>query len=302
MSYFAPDLVTYTDATLGWNFDSFQALRNVFEQYMPGWKPPARSYATAILPGEVSALVHMVDTPELFGGELRILAAVDFRDGKIIRWIDYWDAGPYDEQLYAQFRAPSAHFPRDLKDTQVPTQAAPELVTAATSLQEAFAVGDVPAGGGPVAHRCRPHRHVAASPDHRPDRDRPVPRPCPRGRALRPVKLATPHRRRHRRRRVRVDRRTPAPRSSRHHRPRTRRRQAHHEDHLCLRLTPARTGAPGNARGCIRRDVKRATYLTADSSRPGKRDKPFFRASGTGTHQPGRHQRAASRKPRNISC
>ena len=37
---------------------------------------PARSYATAILPGEMSALVHMVDTPELFGGELRILAAV----------------------------------------------------------------------------------------------------------------------------------------------------------------------------------------------------------------------------------
>jgi ketosteroid isomerase-like protein len=145
MSYFAPDLVTYTDATLGWNFDSFQALRNVFEQYMPGWKPPARSYATAILPGEVSALVHMVDTPELFGGELRILAAVDFRGGKIIRWIDYWDAGPYDEQLYAQFRAPTAHFPRDLKDTQVPTQAAPELVTAATCLQQAFAAGDVPA-------------------------------------------------------------------------------------------------------------------------------------------------------------
>jgi hypothetical protein len=31
----------------------------------------------------------MVDTPELFGGELRILAAVDFADGKIIRWVDY---------------------------------------------------------------------------------------------------------------------------------------------------------------------------------------------------------------------
>jgi hypothetical protein len=90
MSYFAPDLVTYTDATLGWAFDSFQELRNVFEQYMPGRKPPARSYATAILSNDVSALVHMVDTPELFGGELRILAAVDFCDGKIVRWVDYW--------------------------------------------------------------------------------------------------------------------------------------------------------------------------------------------------------------------
>ncbi len=87
----------------------------------------------------------MVDTPELFGGELRILAAVDFRDGKIIRWVDYWDAGPYDEQLYAQFRTPAPQFPRDLKDAQVPTQAAPELVTAATALQAAFAAGDAPA-------------------------------------------------------------------------------------------------------------------------------------------------------------
>ena len=92
MSYFAPFLVTYTDATLGWDFDSFQALPNVFEQYMPGWKPPARSYATCIRSNDVSALVHMVDTPKLFGGELRILAAVDFRDGKIIRWVDYCDA------------------------------------------------------------------------------------------------------------------------------------------------------------------------------------------------------------------
>ena len=145
MSYFAPDLVTYTDATLGWDFDSFQALRNVFEQYMPGWKPPARCYATAILSNDVSALVHMVDTPELFGGELRILAAVDFCDGKIVRWVDYWDAVPYDEQLYAQFRTPGARFPRDLKDAEVPTQAAPELVAAATALQQAFAAGDASA-------------------------------------------------------------------------------------------------------------------------------------------------------------
>jgi ketosteroid isomerase-like protein len=145
MSYFAPDLATYTDATLGWDLDSFQALRNLFEQYMPGWKPPARSYATAVFSNDVSALIYMVVTPELFGGELRILAAVDFRDGKIIRWVDYWDAAPYDEQLYEKFRTPDAHFPRDLKDTEVPTQAAPELVTAATALQHAFAAGDAQA-------------------------------------------------------------------------------------------------------------------------------------------------------------
>src|SRR3984957_2754694 len=38
-----------------------------------------------------SALVAFTDTPELFGAEIRILAAIDFKDGKVVRWIDYWD-------------------------------------------------------------------------------------------------------------------------------------------------------------------------------------------------------------------
>lgn len=145
MSYFASDLSTYTDATLGWHLDSFQALQDLFTQYMPGWGPPARSYPTGILTNELSALVHMVDTPELFGGELRILAAVDFRDGKITRWVDYWDAAAYPQELYVKFRTPDAQFPRDLKDAEVPTQAAPELIAAATALQHHFATGDASA-------------------------------------------------------------------------------------------------------------------------------------------------------------
>jgi ketosteroid isomerase-like protein len=145
MAFFSPDLVTYTDATLGWDLDSFDALRGVFAQYMPGWAPPARSYTTGVLSNGVSALVHMVDTPELFGGELRILAAVDFRDGKIVRWVDYWDAAAYPEDLYVKFRTPGAQFLRDLKDSEVPTQAAPELVDAAAALQHAFAAGDASA-------------------------------------------------------------------------------------------------------------------------------------------------------------
>ena len=84
----------------------------------------------------------MVDTPELFGGELRILAAVDFSDGKIVRWVDYWDATPFEEELYAQLRTPADVFPTDLKDGLVATQAAPELVAAATALHAAFTADD----------------------------------------------------------------------------------------------------------------------------------------------------------------
>jgi ketosteroid isomerase-like protein len=145
MSHFAPDMASYIDATLGWDFDSHEALKAVFTQYMPNWAPPARSYAAKILAGDTSALVHMVDTPELFGGELRILAAIDFADDKIVRWVDYWDSSAFDDDLYAQFRTPADDFPTDFKDGEVPSRAAPELVDAATALQQAFAAADAPA-------------------------------------------------------------------------------------------------------------------------------------------------------------
>jgi ketosteroid isomerase-like protein len=145
MSWFSHELATYTDATLGWDIDSFDALQAIFEQYMPNWGPPARSYSTGILSNEHSALIHMVDTPELFGGELRILAAVDFADGKIVRWVDYWDATPFDGDLYEQLRTPADAFPTDLKDDVVPTRAAPAVVAAAEALHAALAAGDADA-------------------------------------------------------------------------------------------------------------------------------------------------------------
>jgi hypothetical protein len=145
MSYFAPDMASYIDATLGWDFDGYEALKGVFAQYMPKWGPPARSYATRILSGETSALVQMVDTPELFGGELRILAAIDFAGGEIVRWVDYWDSSAFDDDLYGQFRTPADSFPTDFKDSRVPTTAAPELVDTATALQQAFGAADPPA-------------------------------------------------------------------------------------------------------------------------------------------------------------
>ena len=145
MSYFAPMLTSYIDATLGWDLDGYDALKAIFTQYMPSWAPPARSYTTGVLSNESSAVVHMVDSPELFGGELRILAAVDFADGKIVRWVDYWDASSFDAVLYSHLRTPAASFPRDLKDGLVPTHAAPELVTAATALHRAFTAADATA-------------------------------------------------------------------------------------------------------------------------------------------------------------
>jgi ketosteroid isomerase-like protein len=145
LAYLSPDLITYTDATLGMALDSYAAVKAGFEQYMPTWAPPARSYPTKILAGSESALVHLVDTPEMFGGELRILAAVDFADGKIVRWIDYWDASAYDAGLYGQMRAPADRFPRDMQESKVATTAPAELTRAAAALHKAFTAPDASA-------------------------------------------------------------------------------------------------------------------------------------------------------------
>ena len=69
-------------------------------------------------------------------------------DGKIVRWVDYWDSTSFDPELCEQFRTPAASFPTDLKDTDVPTRAAPELVAAATALQRAFTQADASAAAG----------------------------------------------------------------------------------------------------------------------------------------------------------
>jgi hypothetical protein len=64
-----------------------------------------------MLANEMSAVIHMIDSPELSGGELRILAAVDLVDGKIVRWVDYWNGAPFEAGLYAQFRTPDEGVP-----------------------------------------------------------------------------------------------------------------------------------------------------------------------------------------------
>jgi hypothetical protein len=142
MQHFSPRVVTYTDAILGWPLDSFDAIEGCFHQYMPTWPDTALSYPTRILGGTGSALVAFTDTPELFGGELRILGAVDFEEGKIVRWVDYWDSTDFDNELYRKLRTPDDAFPVDFKEHAIAVHAAPTLVDVATALQRALAAAD----------------------------------------------------------------------------------------------------------------------------------------------------------------
>jgi hypothetical protein len=145
MNHFSKSTLTYIDATLGWSFYTNEALREVYVEYMPKWPATGLSYPTRILGDERSALVAFIDTPELFGAEIRSLAAIDIKDGKIVRWVDYWDGRHFGAELEAKLRTPADKFPTDFTDAPVPGNASLKIRAAANRLHAAFAGNDAKA-------------------------------------------------------------------------------------------------------------------------------------------------------------
>ena len=135
MSFFSPDLRTYTDATLDWNLAGFAPLRALYAQYMPTWGPNARSEPTHIFGHGPRVALAFTDSPELFGAELRILGVVDLAGGKIVRWVDYWNGRTVAPALYHQLRAATPARPL-WPDAELPTGPAD------SALSEAFSRGD----------------------------------------------------------------------------------------------------------------------------------------------------------------
>ena len=117
-------------------------MTDLFEQYMPKWPPTGLSYPTRISGDTHSALVAFTDTPELFGGEIRILAAIDFKDGKIVRWIDYWDGRSFGAEAAAKFRTPPDKFPTNFDYDVASDGASAKIKDVAQKLAVAFAAGD----------------------------------------------------------------------------------------------------------------------------------------------------------------
>jgi hypothetical protein len=127
---------------LGWGWTTNADLRKVWEQYMPGWTAEAKSYPTRILGDLTSAVVFMTDTPELFGGEIRAIAVIDMEDGKIVRWVDYWDGRGFGNiDLVNSMRVPEASYPHELGASTV-TDRAGKIAEAAHELNAALAAGD----------------------------------------------------------------------------------------------------------------------------------------------------------------
>jgi len=145
MAFFDQANTTYTDGTLGWQFPTWAALKALFEQYMPQWPPAARSYPTRILGGENGAAVFFTNTPEEFGHEIRGIAAADIRDGKFVRWVDYWDGRHFGVAATESLRVPAAMFPADFGESKVGQLVPATLGQTVAELSGSLARGDAQA-------------------------------------------------------------------------------------------------------------------------------------------------------------
>jgi hypothetical protein len=143
--HFSEAHLTYIDAALGWPFYNKRGMTDLFEQYMPKWPPGGKSYPTRITGDMHSAVVAFTDTPELFGGEIRILAAVDLKDGKVVRWIDYWDGRSFGAELAAKMRTPPDKFPTNFDYDVASDGASAKIKEVAQKLATALAAGDAAA-------------------------------------------------------------------------------------------------------------------------------------------------------------
>jgi ketosteroid isomerase-like protein len=153
-AHFHPEKTVYFDATLGWGWPANADLRKVWEQYMPSWPAEAKSYPTQILGDMTSAVVFMTDTPELFGGEIRAIGIVDLEDGKIVRWVDYWDGRGFGAEVATSMRVPADSYPHDLGLSTV-TDRSGKIAAAARLLSDAFAAGDVSRAGDLFTYDAR---------------------------------------------------------------------------------------------------------------------------------------------------
>ncbi|NMO51498.1 hypothetical protein HH310_09880 [Actinoplanes sp. TBRC 11911] len=139
VGYFAPEKANYLDATMGWRLGADPArARELFAT----WKEGAHSYATRTLGDTDGAIVFMVDSAEMFGAEIRTISSVDFEDGKIVRWVDYWSGRTWPAGLLKDLSVPADQWPADLAEATVEERADPAMRQIVTELAAALADGD----------------------------------------------------------------------------------------------------------------------------------------------------------------
>lgn len=140
--FFHPTQAVYYDATLGEGFVSRPMIEMAFKEAAQGWPVNATSYPLQILGDTTSAIVYYVNTPEMFGAEIRCISAIDFLDDKVTRQVDYWD-GRRNPVIAS--RSTDDKYPHDLGLDTVEQKAASELDRIANQLNTALSACDAKA-------------------------------------------------------------------------------------------------------------------------------------------------------------
>ncbi|WP_438347071.1 nuclear transport factor 2 family protein [Paenibacillus sp. FA6] len=149
MSFFDKS-VEYYDVTLGWPF-TYDVLKSTFEEYMPNWGE-GKSYATKIIGDENSAMVLFTDTPELFGEEIRLIGSVTFNDeGKITRWVDYWDGNTWSQDYLRQTQTSAEQYQADLGE-DIKQNASEKIRNVSKQLNDALSANDYEAAAALFAY------------------------------------------------------------------------------------------------------------------------------------------------------
>jgi hypothetical protein len=139
---FHPEKSAYGDVGLG-NLFTMPALAPEIALLESFWAKSSRSFPLRIMGDmKTGAVVHMVDTADMFGDELRILVTLDFEDGTVVREVDYWDTR--GNSVAAQ-RVSAAQYPSNFLESVVQARPHPILATVVDNLSSALQVGDIAA-------------------------------------------------------------------------------------------------------------------------------------------------------------
>jgi hypothetical protein len=141
MEHYLRSQVGYYDGVLGGSVvvTDWTIMKEANTQAMSSWAPGALAYPLRIFGDTNSAIVHFVDTPEMFGAEIRGLSTFDFKDGRITRQVDYWDGR---RNPFITGRAPVDQYPRTLGVEKVRQNASPAIDRVARQLGAAMGAGD----------------------------------------------------------------------------------------------------------------------------------------------------------------
>jgi hypothetical protein len=145
MSFYSQRQMTYTDAIFGGQWRSWPAFRAFIADSMARWPPTIQTYPLKVIGDTRSGVVFFYNSSQLFGHELRVISAWDFRDRKIDRQVDYWDGRHFTIAATQQLQALTAQFPTEFGENEVPEQASPVLQQVTAALSSALAAGDAAA-------------------------------------------------------------------------------------------------------------------------------------------------------------